>query len=177
MYAMIPAVIFAAVAAALPEAREASVIPRTPLSAMRVKEAEQVCDPYQKLVCCNKDKECGEVKLGSKYLLPTSDGTQLTISQTSRSPTSSTSTALPPSCAATSTPTLMTPTSGAMSSTTASTLATLLLKRHILGAWNRITLIEGHRSDEKWKPVKKSLALCGMVLYLGIGFSPYSVSR
>ena len=66
MYAMIPAVIFAAVAAARPEAREASVIPRTALSAMKVKEAEQVCDPYQKLVCCNKDKECGEVKLGSK---------------------------------------------------------------------------------------------------------------
>jgi hypothetical protein len=74
MYAMISAVIFASLAAAFPEAREASIVPRTALSAMKIKEAGQVCDPYQKLVCCNKDKECGEVKLGSKSLLfPPSD--------------------------------------------------------------------------------------------------------
>lgn len=68
MYASIPALVFAAVAAAS-EAQSASLIPRTALSSMKMWESDKLCHNYQKVVCCNKDWECGEVKFYSKCLL------------------------------------------------------------------------------------------------------------
>ncbi|KAL7939990.1 hypothetical protein V8C42DRAFT_338936 [Trichoderma barbatum] len=63
MLAYLPVFLLAALAAALPESTP-RIISRTALSAMSVQDAEDVCDPKQHLVCCDKDDECAEIDVG-----------------------------------------------------------------------------------------------------------------
>ena len=59
MYAYIPALFLAATVAAMPN----DIVSRSALSAMKIKEVEQVCDNKQKLVCCDKRNDCEAIEV------------------------------------------------------------------------------------------------------------------
>lgn len=63
------ALIFAAVAAAFTaEPHPEGIYKRSALSSMTMKDSEEICSKDQKLVCCDKSKECGAVDIGGEYI-------------------------------------------------------------------------------------------------------------
>lgn len=67
MIAYIPALLFAAIVAARASSNANTIVPRSALSSMTIKEADQICEPHQRLVCCDETEECSEVDIGRKY--------------------------------------------------------------------------------------------------------------
>jgi hypothetical protein len=66
MLAYLPALLFVTVAAARASPNANTIIPRSALSSLKIKEAGQICEPSQRLVCCDKDEKCGEVDVGGE---------------------------------------------------------------------------------------------------------------
>jgi hypothetical protein len=69
MLAYIPALLFAALAAASAGSHESIFVRRAALSAMKVEEAGQTCEPSQTLVCCDQSEKCSEVDISRKCFM------------------------------------------------------------------------------------------------------------